>query len=486
MRSVLTVIFLLIFVPVGTGQIAFFKLFSNNGYDFGYGVVQHEDSSYMVCGASSSFQEGPSEAFMLKIDSMGNYLWSKHYGGPESDCATRVLYKKNFGYFLAGYTNSFGNGAYDFYLVKTDESGTQEWQKTFGGTEWEKVNDAALTRDTGTILVGQTNSWTGGNNDIYIVRTDIAGDTLWTKRIGGAGDDAAHSIVQYNDSVFFVGGELYVEDSLKTKGFILRIIDNGTVQYFDTIGSHGINGIYDLDVDPFYLSFVGYWVEESTQQKKIYFGLSSFDGSFVAQEYEYTSNENFREHVTTYGIENKKYVAAKYKNVTSELYGFDVVFARVNTSLWWDNSSSNLAYAGEDDSGQLIPTSDGGVLIVGYTSTLGAGGGNVFVEKIGPGDIHPVIDTDPIVDPLVFVNELAVVDEFKVYPNPASETLTIEARQGLNVRYSLRDMNGREIKSGSGIGTGLVDLAGVQPGIYLLNVLTDQGTVPSVVRVMVK
>jgi hypothetical protein len=486
MRSVLLIALLLGFIPVGSGQISFFKLFTNNGYDFGYGVVQHEDSSYMVCGSSSSFTDGPSQAFMLKIDSLGNYLWSKHYGGAETETATRVLYKKNFGYFLAGFTNSYGNGAYDYYLVKTDENGIQEWEKTYGGTEWERVNDAAMTRDTGAILVGHTNSWTGGDQDIYIVRTDINGDTLWTKRIGASGDDIAHSIVQYNDSTFFIGGEYYVEDSLMTKGFIMRIIDNGTVQWFDTVGNHGVNGIYDLDVDPFFVSFVGYWVEASTQQKKIYFGLSSFDATFVPQEYEWTPNEYFREHVATYGNQNKKYITGKFKNLTSEAFGYDLVFARVNSSLWWDNSSSSLAYEGEDDSGQLIPTSDGGVLIVGYTSTLGAGGSNVFIEKIGPGDIHPVIDTNPVIESLVFVNETMISSEVRVYPNPASDFITIETNETNILDYSLCDMNGRIVKNGFVNGEGKVAVNDLQPGIYLLSMTAGLNTPATVLRIMVK
>ncbi len=164
------------------GQISFYKLYSNNGYDAGEGIVQLEDSSYVICGSSSSFTEGPSQAFILHVDSVGNHLWSKHYGGPELESARRVLYKKNVGYYLAGFTNSFGSGAYDFFLVKTDLQGELIWQKTYGGAEWEKVNDAALTKDTGVMMVGETNSTNGNATDVFIVRTNSFGDTLWTKK----------------------------------------------------------------------------------------------------------------------------------------------------------------------------------------------------------------------------------------------------------------------------------------------------------------
>ena len=124
---------------VGTAQIEFFKNYTNNGYDFGQGVVQLEDSSYVITGSSSSFQDGAAQAFLLKIDSLGNHVWAHDYGGIETDWGRRVLYKKNVGFFIAGYTNSMGNGGYDAYLIKTDEQGTKLWEKTFGKEGWEKI-----------------------------------------------------------------------------------------------------------------------------------------------------------------------------------------------------------------------------------------------------------------------------------------------------------------------------------------------------------
>ena len=128
----LRIIFLLLLANSSYGQINFFKLYSDAGDDYGEGIVQLNDSSYAVTGSSSSFFGSGSEAFLMKIDSAGNYLWSNHYGGPETDVGRRVLYKENVGFYIAGHTNSYGNGGYDFYLVKTDESGNLEWEKSYG------------------------------------------------------------------------------------------------------------------------------------------------------------------------------------------------------------------------------------------------------------------------------------------------------------------------------------------------------------------
>ena len=96
-------------------QISFYKLFTNNGADFGQGITQLEDSSYVITGSSSSFINGPSQAFLMRIDSMGNYMWSNHYGGAEIESGRRVLYTKNFGYFICDSTQ---RGPYYVYTSK--------------------------------------------------------------------------------------------------------------------------------------------------------------------------------------------------------------------------------------------------------------------------------------------------------------------------------------------------------------------------------
>ena len=247
--QILIKIIVALLLPLGAySQISFYKHYSNSGSDFAQGVVQLEDSSYAVCGSSSSFTSGHTQAFLMRVDSMGNLLWSNSYGGFEQESARRVLYKKDYGYLLAGYTNSIGNGAYDYYLTKISEAGIQEWETSFGGSGWDRINDAAMTRDTGAILIGESNSTQNGDNDWFIVRTDSNGDTLWTKYIGGAGDDRATCIEPYQDSMFIVGGDLYVADSLKTKMHFVYIHENGTIIDKDTVGDNGDYFLNDITI----------------------------------------------------------------------------------------------------------------------------------------------------------------------------------------------------------------------------------------------
>ncbi|MFO0495131.1 MAG: T9SS type A sorting domain-containing protein [Flavobacteriia bacterium] len=456
------------------GQIAFYKLYSNNGYDAGEGAVQLEDSSFVICGSSSSFTDGPSQAFMLHVDSVGNYLWSNHYGGPELESARRVLYIKNIGYYLAGFTNSFGNGAYDFYLVKTDLQGELIWQKTYGGTEWEKVHDAALTKDTGAIMVGETNSTNGNATDAFIVRTNSGGDTLWTKTFGGLGIDLATSIRSINDSTFVIGGQIYLQDSLKTKGFLMRIRDNGSIDWFKTLGDNGNYSISDVDVYQNKINYVGYYLNNQTQIESPFFGRMDASGipDFTGQET--VSDKRVRDLITTFGSEGKKYMAYRYTADPSSNFGLDLTIARLPMDLWWDNSYVTVNFPYEDLANQLIPTSDGGVVAVGTTLFSGAGGSNVFVLKIGPNSLYPTVPVDPTPNSLVFVNQLNAFSKIAIYPNPSNGNIKIMSEDVTISSAKLIDLSGKlilvqHITKGSEL-----DLTQFQTGTYMLELFNDR------------
>lgn len=471
----------------GFGQISFFKIFTNNGYDFGQGAVQLEDSSYVICGSSSSFTNGPSQAFLLRIDSLGNYMWSQHYGGNESEWGRRVLYKKNFGYFLTGHTNSSGNGAYDAFLMKIGENGVLEWQQTYGGTEWEKINDAALTRDTGTLLVGQTNSTSGGDTDAYIIRTDKNGDTLWTKRIGGSGEDFANGITQFNDSTFFIGGETYVEDSLASKGFVIRMVDNGVIQWFDTIGEFGNCGINDVDYDPIQLkvNFVGWQLHPTLGISNSFFGKVYADGTSDFSISEPSTGKKIYDQVSKYGSVGKNYIAFRYLDETSFQDGFDLAFLKAGSSLFWDGIMLLLQYPLEDVTGQLIPTSDGGLLAVGYTSYYGAGGGNVFVVKIGPNDLYPTVEVNPTGNPLVWISENTMETDVLVYPNPAEDHIVISTQKESILNFTIQDMNGKILAQDSLYKSIELQTQIFESGMYILTLRSEDG-VDAIQRIVIR
>jgi hypothetical protein len=110
------------------------------------------------------------------------------------------------GYALAGYTNSFGAGDKDFWLVKTDSVGNQLWNKTYGGLGDEVAYSVIQTNDGGYALAGYTNSFGAGDKDFWLVKTDSVGNQLWNKTYGGLGDEVAYSVIQTNDGGYILSG----------------------------------------------------------------------------------------------------------------------------------------------------------------------------------------------------------------------------------------------------------------------------------------
>lgn len=444
MRNTIIISFLLFGATAALGQISFIKLFSDNGTDIGQGIVQLEDSGYVITGSSSSFLDAPSQAFLMRIDSLGNYMWSNHYGGSESEVGRRVLYKNNFGYFICGLTNSIGNGSYDFYLAKIDENANLEWERAYGDYGWERVHDAAMTRDTGTIMVGETSSNSTDNLDMYIVRTDINGDTLWTKTIGSTGDDVATCIHPYNDSTYVIGGKLFVVDSMMTKGYLTYLHENGTVYWEDYFGDYGEYWVNDFCFADNKILGVGGMQNDQTDGIDDYAFYEDLGGNYWGGGNGgfTTPGDHYHRCITKYGADTNVYSAYSSSNELSPIGGEDITVARYSLpGFGWQNSFS-IANAYPDVAEQFIRTSDGGAILVGYTTGIVSGGNEVLVMKIGPNELYPDPIADLIFDQIVITYEHDEIEDFMVYPNPASI--------GINVTTENPNYNGIRLVNAMG------------------------------------
>jgi hypothetical protein len=256
MKKQVLFIFSLLISFTHFSQISFYKTFSDGGYDVGEGVVQLADSSYLITGSSSSFQEN-NQAFILKLDSLGNKIWSNHYGGSESDRGRRIFHVPNDGIYVVGQTNSFGN-FYDAYFFKTDENGSFLFEKNYGSSAYENILDAVMLKDTSFILVGETTNTPNESENIYLLRINKFGDTLWTKNFGSEQKDVARSIQILNDTIVYIAGEYYVEDSLTQKALLIRMHIDGTLEWLKTFGNIGKSAFNDIHVFENQIRAVGY------------------------------------------------------------------------------------------------------------------------------------------------------------------------------------------------------------------------------------
>lgn len=158
------------------GNQTWMKTFGE-GYDGAREIQQTSDGGYVVAGFThcDDFDCG-SELFVLKLDSQGNHLWSKSFGGHNNDLANSVRQTLDGGYIVAGETYSFGEGDKDFWIMKFDAIGNQKWDRTFGGAYMDGAESILQTTDGGYIVAGYTMSYGAGDADSWILRLSDSGN----------------------------------------------------------------------------------------------------------------------------------------------------------------------------------------------------------------------------------------------------------------------------------------------------------------------
>ena len=242
--SSLAVLFLLI--QFAFAQIEFQRTYGGIGDDEGRCVKQTIDGGYIIAGSTSSFGAGATDLYLLKVDSLGNPQWQKTFGGPNIDRGYSLDITSDSGFAICGYTNSFGSGGYDIYLVRTDSLGNLLWSKTFGGTDWEFGYSIRQTSDAGFIIAGGTYSYGNGNEDAFIVKTDMNGAFAWSKTFGGANDDEAKSIKQTSDGGYILCG--YTKSFGDSAGdvYVVKMNATGDTTWTREYGDSGLDEASDI------------------------------------------------------------------------------------------------------------------------------------------------------------------------------------------------------------------------------------------------
>ena len=460
------------------GQNSFFKLYSGSGYDRGEGIVQLEDSSYVITGSSSSWSES-SQAFLLKIDAEGNYLWSQSYGGPESEAGKRVLYNADLGYYITGFSNSFGVGDFDAYLVKTDLNGNKLWEKTYGKpSNWERINDAIWTKDSTILMVGEVQATNGEASDILIIHADKNGDTLWTKTFGSIGEDRANSIISVQDSLFIIGGEMFIPDSNLVKGFILKMNAQGNIIWENTVSDlAGKYGVSDLSLGLNKIYVIGFR-ELNPEKFDEYAGIFDLDSNLIYQN----TNENLDPIVSTYFSEvsflssqNKIVIAYGKINSGFEEQDYNIFVANFDGIVfYWLNQYHGIINEGLDEAGQLLVTNDGAYVLVGTNSSTGLfantsnGGSHIYVMKVGANNDFPITFNVNTLNQLVEIESLANTIQAKISPNPFNEELTISLSSEIPIQGIIYNALLEEVLKFDVFGETTIQTDNLSPGAYFV------------------
>ncbi len=197
--------------------------------DIGYSIIQTADRGFAITGSASSFMLADTEVYVLKLDSIGNVLWTKTIGGIADNEGYSIIQTKDQGYAITGETDAYGAGGYDVYVIKLNSGGNLQWTKTIGGRKNDVGNSIIQSRDGGYAITGNTYSFNDTvNGDVYAIKLDSSGNLQWTRTIGGTNVDAGESIFQTREGDFAIGG------------YTSSYGDSGTNLYFvkfDSVGN---------------------------------------------------------------------------------------------------------------------------------------------------------------------------------------------------------------------------------------------------------
>jgi len=203
--------------------------------DVGYSVQQTTDGGFIIAGCTGSYDLGY-DVYLIRTDANGNTLWSKTYGVGSDDWGYSVQQTTDGGFIVAGYTYPYGAGNRDVYLIRTDANGDTLWTKTYGGSNGDGGYSVQQTQDGGFIIAGETNSYGAGGPDVYLIRTDANGDTLWTRTYGGSGYDYGQSVQQITDGGFIIAGYTHSYGAGGYDVYLIRTDANGNTLWTKTYG----------------------------------------------------------------------------------------------------------------------------------------------------------------------------------------------------------------------------------------------------------
>jgi len=358
-----------------TGIAIWEETYGGAGIDIGSDIMQSSDGNIIIVGSTTSVGNGNKDMYVLKVDTDGSLIWSKTFGGAGIDEAHAVGETSDNGLVICGTTTSYGAGGSDFYLVRTDAAGDSLWTATYGGAAGESGQDIDIASDGGFIMVGHTGTYGTGYSSIYLVRTDSAGDTLWTSTYGNDRADLGYAVAVTNDNGCILAGATAPDGANYYDAYVAKTDSLGVVQWDSTYGA--------------------------AYEDRAYTVKPTSDGGYIVGGTTESSAGN-----------------------DIDMY---VIKLDPAGSVEWDST-----YGGSESDfcRSIVIDPQNNYLMAGYSYSYTKGGSDVYVLKIEGEAATPVDGDEPVLP-------TDIVELKQNYPNPFNPSTTIEFNLPRSSRYSL-------------------------------------------------
>ena len=498
MKKIHLIVFVILAVSKINAQpdIEWQKCFGGSNYDGAKSIQQTSDGGYIVAGHIYLYDDttsiyGSTDYWILKLNSVGDTIWTKNYGGSNFEYPQSIQQTLDGGYIVAGYTNSIdgdvsnNHGLKDYWILKLDTDGDTIWTKCLGGSSFDYANAIHCTTDGGYIVAGQSRSNDGdvsvnyGQEDYWIVKLNTEGAIMWSKCYGGSGHDIAKAVIETTDSMFIVVGITTSDDHFvhghNGSGYDYWILKLNSVG--DTIwtkcygnskndwassitqspdGGFVIAGTTEIDTTNIY-NILDFWIlklnSEGDSLWTRYYGGSGWD---LASSINQTSDGGY-------------IVAGRTNSSDGDVWGGNII----NDSIYdyWTvklNSDGDTLWtkcfggSNEDKAFSIQQTNDGGFIVAGQSNSNDGdvegnhGNGDFWIVKLSS-----LTNTDENVDNRDFI----------LHPNPAEDIVNVVFQNKGNYRLKITNLNGNEMQNlDLGSNSTQIDISGYPSGIYFITV----------------
>lgn len=349
-------------------------------------VSETTDGGFIIAGYTYSFGAGNSDVYLIKTDADGNELWSNTFGGTGWEYGNSVCQSADGGFIVAGYTTSLGAGSKDVYLIKTDAEGNELWSTTFGGAGVDIGMSVCETSDDHLLICGYTESYGAGENNVYLIKADAFGDTIWTQTYGGDGPETMDEVHETSDGNYIMVGASgsYSENY---DAYLIKTDSDGNVIWSSLYDAAGADGGYDRANSVAQTSDAGYIIAGDSNAPDIcgvYFIKTDGEGNELNHTFLGNSFYDYGNSILESSDSGYLICGATKDGTTTKN---DVYVAKLNSDgdAIWTNSFGDEN--GSEWGSSIYESSDGNYVIVGQTESYGAGSFDVWLLKI-PNPLH--------------------------------------------------------------------------------------------------
>lgn len=378
--AVSAIILTLVIYPLGKVQSSpsFETLSGGTRLDRGIFINPMSDGGYAAVGFTQSFGAGGEDVYLVRTDAAGEVLWSNTYGGAREDNGWSV-HETEDGLIIAGFTQSFGAGGFDCYLIQTDTLSEEQWSNTFGGTGNDRCWAMLILDDGGFVLLGETTSFGNGAEDCYLIKIDADGNEVWSTTFGGTRADRCFSLAQVDDGGFMLAGQTFSEGAGNRDAFVIRTDQDGNELWSQTFGGR------DSDV--------AHWISKTSEGNFFVTGYTSSFAESGEAPYLHKINADgelnwtkvIQLEASTRAITGEQTTDGGFivGGFTSNTRPSSAVLVKVDESgeLEWTKDFFSTS-SGQSLGYTVRATSDGGSVLTGHTSVDGSGGFDLFILKL--------------------------------------------------------------------------------------------------------